>query len=103
MAYSPPGVADPPGDRGERLDVAVIEDAELECAGMAALGVSPPVVPRYANHDAAGKLIVATGLNASDPIIEIMSAERLAVKVAAGSARDPFLTLSPRPPTFPPT
>ena len=63
---------------------------------MAALGIGPAIVAHHANHDAAGELVVAAGLHASDPIIEIMPSERLAVEIAARGAHDPFLALGPQ-------
>src|SRR5262249_21344888 len=47
------------------------------------------IVALNADHEAAGKLIVATGLGTADPAMLIVLAERLAEKIAAGRAHDP--------------
>ena len=57
---------------------------------MAALSIGPGIVALDADHEAAGKLIVATGLHAAEPALRLMSAERLAEKSAAGRADDPL-------------
>jgi hypothetical protein len=74
----------------------VIGDAGLARAVMAALGVRPGIVALDADHEAAGELVVATGLHAAMPAIHLMSAERLAEKIAAGRADDPFGRLGPQ-------
>jgi hypothetical protein len=73
----------------------VIGDADLARAVMAALGIRPGVIALDADHKAAGKLIVATGLRAADPAIRGMSAERLAKKSPAGRPDNPVLLLGP--------
>jgi len=91
-----PGVADTTGNSRQRLDLAVIGNAELARAVMAALGIGPGLVALDADHKAASKLIIATGLHAANPAIRIMSAERLAEKIAAGRPDNPLLLLGPQ-------
>ena len=58
---------------------------------MAALGIGPGIVALDADHEAAGELIVATGLHAAKPAIDMVSAQRLAEKIAAGRPVGPIL------------
>src|SRR6266403_4153339 len=90
-----PGVADPAGDACERFDFAVIGNADLARAILAALGVRPGIVALDADEEAAGKLIVAAGLRAAEPAVRLVSAERLAEKGAARRAHNPVFL--PRP------
>jgi hypothetical protein len=98
-----PGVTDTTGNGCQRLDLAVIGNADLVQAVVAALGVRHGIVALHADHKAAGELIVAAGLAAANPAIQIMFAERLTEKIAAGRANDPFRRLGHRPPAWPPT
>src|SRR5262249_16124929 len=91
-----PGVADAAGHARQRLDLAVIGDADLARTVMAALGIGPGIVALDADHKAAGELIVATGLRAAQPAVQRVFAERLPVKRAAGRAHDPVLRLRPQ-------
>src|SRR4029077_9823788 len=79
-----PGVAGTTVDRRQRLGLAVIGDADLARAVMAARGVGPGIVALHADHEAAGELIVATGLYAAEPAIRLMSAEPRAKKSPPG-------------------
>src|SRR5262249_12060335 len=90
------GVADAAGHARQRPDLAVIGNPDLARAVVAALGVRPGIVALDADHEAAGKLIVATGLRTADPAMLIMFAERLAEKIAAGRAHDPVLLRGPQ-------
>src|SRR5262249_47419311 len=54
------------------------------------------IVALDADHEAAGKLIVATGLGAADEAMLIVLAERLAEKIATGRAHDPVLLRGPQ-------
>src|SRR5262249_6905318 len=91
-----PGVADTAGHARQRPDLAVIGNADLARAVVAALGIGPGIVALNADHKAAGKLIVATDLGAADEAMLIVFAERLAVKGAAGGAHDPVLLRRPQ-------
>src|SRR5262249_6503515 len=91
-----PGVADAAGHARQRADLAVIGNADLARAVVAALGVRPGIVALDADHEAAGKLIVATGLGAADEAMLIVLAERLAEKIATGRAHDPVLLRGPQ-------
>src|SRR5215831_14413096 len=91
-----PGVADAAGHARQRPDLAVIGDADLAGAVVAALGIGPGIVALDADHKAAGKLVVAAGLRAAKPAVQRVFAERLAVKRAAGRAHDPVLRLRPQ-------
>src|SRR5260221_4293179 len=91
-----PGVADAAGHPRHRLDLAVVGDADLARTVMAAFGIGPGIVALDADHEAAGKLIVAPGLLAAKPAVQRVFAERLAVKSAAGRAHDPILRLRPQ-------
>src|SRR5215471_2202746 len=91
-----PGVADAAGHGRQRADLAVIGNADLARAVVAALGVRPGTVALDADHEAAGKLIVATDLGAADEAMLIVLAERLAKKIAAGGAHDPVLLRGPQ-------
>src|SRR6266542_3604741 len=91
-----PGVADPAGHARQRPDLAVIGNADLARAVVAALGIRPGMVALNADYKAAGKLIVATGLPPADEAMLIVLAERLAVKSAAGGAHDPVLLRGPQ-------
>src|SRR6516225_4057803 len=75
-----PGVADTAGHARQRPDLAVIGNADLARAVVAALGIRPGIVALNADHKAAGELIVATDLGAADEAMLIMLAERLAKK-----------------------
>src|SRR6516162_2343472 len=91
-----PGVADTAGHARQRPDLAVIGNADLARAVVAALGIRPGIVALNADHKAAGELIVATDLGAADEAMLIVFAERLAVKGAAGGAHDPVLLRGPQ-------
>src|SRR5262249_14549872 len=91
-----PSVADAAGHARQRPDLAVIGNADLARAVVAAFGVRPGVVALDADHEAAGKLIVATGLGAADEAMLIVLAERLAEKIAAGRAHNPVLLRGPQ-------
>src|SRR6516162_2581790 len=91
-----PGVADTAGHARQRADLAVIGNADLARAVVAALGVCPGIVALNADHKAAGKLIVTTGLGAANPAMLIVLAERLAEKIAAGRAHDPVFLRGPQ-------
>src|SRR4029450_5041076 len=91
-----PGVADATGDRRQRLDLAVIGNADLARAVVAALCVRPGIVALEPDHKGASELIVATALHAAKPAMRLMSAERLAEKRAAGRAHNPRLLLRPQ-------
>src|SRR6266700_6637283 len=91
-----PGVADTAGHARQRPDLAVIGNADLARAVVAALGIRPGIVALNADHEAAGKLIVATGLRTADPAMLIVLAERLAKKIAAGRAHDPVFLRGPQ-------
>src|SRR5215471_4686806 len=91
-----PGVADAAGHGRQRADLAVIGNADLARAVVAAFGVRPGTVALDADHEAAGKLIVATGLGADDEAMLIVLAERLAEKIAAGGAHDPVFLRGPQ-------
>src|SRR4051794_26479820 len=58
---------------------------------MAAGGIGPGIVALDADDEAAGKLIVATGLHAAEPAVRLMSAEPRAEKIAAGREVGPVL------------
>src|SRR5260221_11197779 len=90
-----PGVTDAAGESRERLDLAVVGDADLAPPAMAAFGIGPGIVALDADHEAAGELIVAPGLRAAKPTVQRVFAEGLAVKSAAGRAHDPVLRLRP--------
>src|SRR5262249_53407827 len=92
-----PGVADAAGHARQRADLAVVGNADLARAVVAAFGVRPGVVALDADHEAAGKLIVATGLGATDEAMLIVLAERLAEKIAAGRAHDPVFLRGRKP------
>src|SRR5207245_8305412 len=89
-------VGDAAGDTQERLDLAVVGDADLARTVMAAFGIGPGIVALDADHEAAGELIVATGLRPAKPAVQGVFAERLAVKSAAGRAHGPVLRLRPQ-------
>src|SRR5262245_30094000 len=91
-----PGVADAAGHARQRADLAVIGNADLARAVVAAFGVRPGIVALDADHEAAGKVIVATGLGAANPAMLIVLAERLAEKIAAGRAHDPVFLRGPQ-------
>src|SRR6266540_899300 len=91
-----PGVADAAGDRRQRPDLAVIGNADLARAVVAALGIRPGIVALEPDHKAARELIVATALHAAKPAMLLMSAERLAEKRATGRAHNPVLLLRPQ-------
>src|SRR5215470_1853328 len=91
-----PGVADAAGHARQRADLAVIGNADLARAVVAAFGIRPGIVALDADHEAAGELIVATGLGAADEAMLIVLAERLAKKIAAGRAHDPVLLRGPQ-------
>src|SRR5262245_24868487 len=91
-----PSVADAAGHARQRADLAVIGNADLARAVVAAFGVRPGVVALDADHEAAGKLIVATGLGAADEAMLIVLPERLAKKIAAGRAHDPVFLRGPQ-------
>src|SRR5262245_5452120 len=90
-----PGVANASGGRCQRVDLAVIGDADFAHAIMAALGIRPSIVTLNTDHEAACKLIVATGLQAAYPAIRIVPTERLAEKGATGCPDNPILLRSP--------
>src|SRR5262245_57991444 len=62
-------VADAAGHARQRPDLAVIGDADLAGAVVAALGIGPGIVALDADHKAAGKLVVAAGLRAAKPAV----------------------------------
>src|SRR5262249_39967108 len=92
-----PGVADAAGHARQRADLAVIGNADLARAVVAAFGGRPGIVALDADHEAAGKLIVATGLGAADEAMLIVLAERLAEEIAAGRAHDPVFLRGRKP------
>src|SRR5215470_12993778 len=91
-----PGVADTTGHGRQRADPAVIGNAGLERAVVAVLGVRRGVVALDGDHQAAGKLIIASGLSPADPAVHIMSAERPPEENVAGRPDDPFRRLGPQ-------
>src|SRR5262249_46977000 len=93
-----PGVADAAGHARQRADLAVIGNADLARAVMAAFGIRPGIVALDADYEAAAKLIVATGLGAANQAMLIVLAERLAEKIAAGRAHDPVFLRGPQTP-----
>src|SRR5215467_711199 len=92
-----PGVADAAGDRCQRSHPAVVGDAGLERAVMAAHGVRRGNVALDADHEAAGKLVVAARLSAGQPAARRVSAERAAEEQIAGRADDPFRRIAAQP------
>src|SRR5260370_40827952 len=90
------GVTDAAGESRERLDLAVVGDADLTRTVKTAFGIGTGIVALDADHKAAGKLIVAPGLRAAKPTVQRTLAERLAVKSAAARAHDPILRLRPQ-------
>src|SRR5262245_5130460 len=63
---------------------------------MCAIGVRPAIVALHADHEAAGCLVVAAGLDAADPSVQIMLADGLALESAAFRPDDPFLAAAPK-------
>lgn len=74
----------------------MVEHADLACAGVGAIVIRPAVVALHADHEATGRLVVATGLDPANPPVQIMLADGLALKRAALGAHDPFLAAAPK-------
>jgi len=77
--------------RGERVDAAVVEDAGLACAGVAAFGIGPAIAAFDADDHADRHLIVATRLPAGKPAVLVVVSERHTEEIAPWSLVHPLL------------